>query len=105
MTSISSLMSRFWTYLISPAILVVFALGFFLFTWGLIEFLWKLNAGGENKEGKQHMLWGIIGMLIMVSVYGILSLLNNTFNLNALNGSTPNTSSLNNINVTSGFGQ
>jgi len=99
-----SIVTRFWNYLISPAILLVFALGFFLLTWGLVEFLWKLNEGGDNKEGKQHMLWGIVGMLIMVSVYGILSLLDNTFGLGALSGNGLNTSTTN-INVTGTFGQ
>ena len=103
MDSINTIIGRFWTYLISPAILVVFTLGFFLFVWGLVEFLWKLNAGGDNKEGKQHMVWGIVGMLIMVSVYGILALLDNTFGLGAFSGAVPNTSTINNINVTGSF--
>ncbi|MEK7107401.1 MAG: hypothetical protein AAB899_04425, partial [Patescibacteria group bacterium] len=41
----------------------------------------NLGEGGENTEGKQHMLWGLIGMLVMISVFGILALINNTFNL------------------------
>ena len=79
-------MGRFVTYVIDPAILVVFAAGFFLFIWGLVQFLWNLNSGGDNKEGKQHMIWGVVGMLIMISVYGILSLLDNTFGFGALSG-------------------
>ena len=75
-------MSRFTTYLINPAIVVVFAAGFMVFIYGLVEFLWKLSEGGDNKEGKAHMVWGIVGMLIMVSVYGILSLATNTFGIN-----------------------
>lgn len=100
MSGISDVMSRFWNYLIYPAILVVFAAGFFLFVYGLVEFLWKLNEGGDNKEGKQHMIWGIVGMFIMVSVYGILSLVTNTFGIDIRN---PDTSTLPNINVTGKF--
>jgi hypothetical protein len=103
MSAASDIVSRFWTYIISPVILVVFACGFLLFVYGLVEFLWKINQGGENKEGKQHMLWGIIGMLIMVSVYGIISLLSNTFSLgidpNNPNSYNPDTSSLNNLTL------
>ncbi|MBI4087772.1 hypothetical protein HY418_00090 [Candidatus Kaiserbacteria bacterium] len=100
MNGISDVMNRFVTYIIDPAILVVFSLGFFLFVYGLVEFLWKLNEGGDNKEGKQHMIWGIIGMLIMVSVYGILSLVTNTFGIDLQN---PDTTTPLNINVGSSF--
>lgn len=81
----NELAGRFVAVLIKPAILLVFTAGFFMFIWGLVEFLYKLGQGGEHKEGKDHMLWGVIGMLIMVSVYGILNLLDNTFNLNSTN--------------------
>ncbi|MBI5457368.1 hypothetical protein HY971_01440 [Candidatus Kaiserbacteria bacterium] len=98
----TNIMDRFVTYIINPVILVVFAAGFFLFVYGLVEFLWNLNEGGENEEGKQHMLWGIIGMLIMVSVYGILDLLDNTFGLDFRN---PDVSRANNIMLPGSFFQ
>ena len=91
-------MGRFITYIVDPAILIVFAAGFFLFVWGLVQFLWNLNEGGDNKEGKQHMIWGIVGMLIMISVYGIITLLDNTFGLGVFSGS-PDMSRLNNVSV------
>ena len=94
MDGVSNIMGRFVTYIINPAILIVFALGFLLFVYGLVEFLWNLNEGGENKEGKQHMLWGIVGMLIMVSVWGILDLLDNTFGLDFRNPDVSRASSI-----------
>ncbi|MDP2648999.1 MAG: hypothetical protein Q8P19_03840 [bacterium] len=96
----ADIVSRFRIYLIDPAILIVFAVGFFFFVFGLVEFLWKLNEGGDSKEGKQHMIWGIVGMLIMVSVYGILSLVTNTFGIDLQN---PNTGTIPNVNVGQGF--
>jgi hypothetical protein len=94
----SDAMQRVSTYIIDPVLLVVFALGFTLFLYGLVEFLWKLNGEGDTKEGKQHMLWGIVGMLIMVSVYGIINVIDSTFNLNFSN---PDVSRMNNIQVPS----
>ena len=44
-------------------------------------FLFELDKGGDHEEGKSHMLWGVIGMLIMVSVQGIIMLLSGTFSL------------------------
>lgn len=85
MPVVSELVSRFTTVLIRPTILLIFTAGFFLFVWGLVVFIFELDKGGEHQDSKQHMIWGIVGMLIMVSVYGILNLLDNTFNLQSTN--------------------
>lgn len=77
----TDLIGRFETYIINPAILLVFTAGFLYFLWGLVVFLSSLGAGGTHEEGKKHMLYGLAGMLIMVSVYGILALLSDTFGL------------------------
>ena len=100
MQAASTLIGRFETYIINPAIVILFAAGFLLFVYGLVEFLVTLNQGGESNEGKQHMIWGVIGMLIMVSVLGIISMLNNTFDLQLGN---PNVNSVQNINIGGNF--
>ena len=101
MNALGSVMDKFWTVIVSPAILIVLALGFLLFVYGLVEFLWKLNEGGDNSEGKQHMIWGIVGVLVMFSVYGILDMLDSTFGLDFRN---PDVSRAQNITVPSNFG-
>ena len=92
--------------IINPAILLIFSLGFLVFVWGLVVFLKSLSEGGKADEGKEHMLWGIVGMFIMVSVFGIIALISNTFGLNINQNGVSNidTSRLNNI-VTPSFGQ
>lgn len=101
MSAAQNIINKFIDVIVNPAMLVVFTLGFFLFVWGLVQFLKALNEGGEAKEGKQHMLWGIAGMLIMISVYGIIALISNTFGLGINQRGTynPDTSRLQNINV------
>ena len=93
MGATSNLISKFVTFIVDPAILVIFAAGFFLFLWGLVQFLWNLEEGA-NSDGKQHMLWGIVGMLIMVSVYGIITLIDTTFELDISN---PDVSRMNSV--------
>jgi len=100
MDAANSLINKLVDYIVNPAILVVFTLGFFLFLWGLVMFLWHIDEGGENAVGKRHMVWGIVGMLIMVSVYGIINIIDSTFQLNF---GTPDTSALNNINAPANF--
>lgn len=101
MNALGTLIDRFVAIIINPAILLVFAAGFFLFMWGLVQFLFHLEEGSKHEEGIQHMVWGITGMFIMVAVYGIIALINNTFNLGAFDA--PDVSRLNNVNVPTNF--
>jgi uncharacterized ion transporter superfamily protein YfcC len=80
MGAASDLIGRLVNYVISPLILLIFAAGFFLFVWGIVQFIWKLDEGAQS-DGKQHMLWGIVGMLVMVSVYGIIQMIDDSFDL------------------------
>lgn len=72
------LLQNFQTYIIDPAILLIFTAGFLVFLWGLVQFMWHLKDGADHNEGVQHMLWGVVGMFIMVSVWGIMTLIANT---------------------------
>jgi hypothetical protein len=51
-----------------------------IFIYGVITTI--LAEGGEKKEdGKKFMFWGIIGIFVMVSVWGLVAILKNTFKL------------------------
>ena len=104
MQATSNLIERFVTYIINPAILLVFAAGFLMFMWGLVVFMANVENESKRKEGKSHMLWGIVGMFIMVSVYGIVALLDNTFQLGALQG-TVDINRINNVSLPANFSQ
>ena len=106
MQAAQQIVGKFVDLIINPAILVIFSLGMLMFVWGLVQFLKSLSDGKVSEDGKQHMIYGVLGMFIMVSVFGIISLISNTFGLN-VNQYGPNnidTSRLNNI-VTPAFGQ
>lgn len=59
----------------------MFVVGLLVFTFGIVEFLWSLSSGGENKDsGKRHMVCGLVGMFVMVSAYAIVMLIKQTVN-------------------------
>ncbi len=64
--------------IIQPLVQLLFFAAFIVFAWGIMIMI--LNAADETKrsEGKKHMMYGIIGMLIMIGSYGIFSILENT---------------------------
>lgn len=53
-----------------------------VFFWGLIKYLWGAGSSAESaSEGLQIMMWGVIAIFVMVSIWGIIRLLQNTFNV------------------------
>jgi hypothetical protein len=67
-TKVERLIRVIQEQLINPFITFLFIVATFVFIWGIIEFI----AGASNEEartnGKKHMMWGIIGLGIMLSV-------------------------------------
>lgn len=88
--TVEQLVAKFVTIIVNPILLFLFAIALLVFMWGLVDYLYHLNVKGEvSDEGKQHMLWGIIGMFIMSSAYALVVLLGNTICNGGLNGCFP----------------
>ncbi len=67
--------------ILKPLIPLLIGLAIVVFFYGIIIFV--LSEGGEKKnEGKQYMFWGVIGIFVMVSVWGLVNLIKETFNFN-----------------------
>ncbi len=76
---VTTLVNNFVRVLVNPAILLLFAVALILFLWGLVQFLISLNVTGKDtNKGKQHMLYGLVGMFIMLAAYGIFNLISRT---------------------------
>ncbi len=62
---------------------LIFAVATVMFVWGIVQFF-ILNADEEKKreQGKQFILWGIIALAVMLSVWGLVGILGSTFNVN-----------------------
>jgi hypothetical protein len=67
--------------ILKPIVPVLIGLAVVVFIYGIITVMF--SEGGEKKEsGKQYMMWGILGIFVMVSVWGLVYLLGNTLELN-----------------------
>ncbi len=65
--------------IINPIVGLLFALAMVLFIWGIAKFLFQANDENAREQGKKHIIGGLFGMFIMVSVMGIINILANTF--------------------------
>ena len=66
------------------AIPLIFALAFGVFIWGIVNYFF-LNANDEKARasGKQFALWGIVGIALLFSVWGLVNLLLSTLGITA----------------------
>ena len=64
-----------------PLITLLMAIALVVFLFGAFKFIAGANNDAARAEGKQHLLFGIIGMLVMLSAYTILYIAANTFGI------------------------
>jgi uncharacterized membrane protein YidH (DUF202 family) len=61
--------------IIDPLITVLALAAFILFAYGLLEFIRGADNDEKRKTGQQHMVWGIIGLVIMFGAGTIVAIL------------------------------
>ena len=64
-----------------PLITLLMAIALLVFLWGAFRFV--ANAGDEQAraKGKRHMIFGIVGLVIMLSAFTILQIVARSFGL------------------------
>lgn len=70
----------FFNTVLNDAVALLVTLAIVAFFWGLIRYLFTEGAEGKA-AGLKIMLMGVIVIFVMVSIWGIVKLLQNTFNV------------------------
>jgi len=83
-SSVVNLVGKINRIIINPLIALLFVVAFVLFLFGLFKFFGNREDTSALEDGKRHMMWGIIGMAIMVSVFGIMQLIINTLDVRGI---------------------
>ena len=81
---ISTFFEKVFNLIDGTLIPLMFALAILVFFYGIFKYF-ILGGGDEGSrgEGRQLMLWGIIGFVVMVSLYGIIALVQQSLDINA----------------------
>ncbi len=58
---------------------VLFVLVTLYFIWGVVKYVMAAGDETKLKDGKQHMIWGIVGMAVMAGAWGIVAIITSTF--------------------------
>ena len=61
---------------------IIVGIAFIVFLWGVVQYI--LAGGDEEKrtESRQFIIYGVIGMFVMVAAWGLVRILIQTFDLN-----------------------
>lgn len=80
MDSVKSLIGQIATLIINPLIILGFTVATIVFFYGIVELIWKADSKDLSTK-RNNVVWGIVGLFIMFSVYGILRLVLATFHI------------------------
>jgi len=59
--------------LVDAALPILIGLALLGFFWGLVKFIFSAGDAEKAKEGKSIMIYGVIALAVMVSVWGIVN--------------------------------
>ena len=71
--------------LVSIAMPIIAGLALLGFFWGLVQYIFSAGDDTKKEKGQQHMIWGVIGLFVMMSVFGIMQLIINTLGVTGIN--------------------
>lgn len=71
------LIKKISTEILNPVIGLMMVIAFAVFLWGIVEFIANADNEQKREDGKRHIIWGLVGLLIMVAVGGIIAVINN----------------------------
>ena len=75
----SGLVNRFIGGVLTPLIYLFVAGGVVYFLAGVFKYIRQASDDKEREEGRKMMLYGIIALFVMVSVWGLVRVLQGTF--------------------------
>jgi phosphotransferase system glucose/maltose/N-acetylglucosamine-specific IIC component len=77
----ASFVQTFNNVILEPFIYLLMAVAFLVFVWGVVQYVFNAASDGGRETGRRHMIYGLIGLFIMISAWSILSIAAGTFGL------------------------
>lgn len=78
MEAFNSFLGSVQTAILNPLITLLAMAAFLYFVWGVVMFIRNADDEGKRKEGQQHIIWGLVGLVVIFGAQAILSILAST---------------------------
>ncbi|MCR4284188.1 MAG: hypothetical protein NUV64_02640 [Parcubacteria group bacterium] len=76
-TDADTLINNIAVKILNPFIGLMISVALLLFIYGVIEFIAGADNEDKRAQGKQHIIWGVVGLFIMVGVFGLIRIIIN----------------------------
>jgi succinate dehydrogenase/fumarate reductase cytochrome b subunit len=83
--SLDNFIGKVNNLIINPIIELLFALAVIFFLYGVFQFFLNPESEEVKTTAKSHMLWGVIGITIMLGVFAIMNMILSTLNIKGIN--------------------
>lgn len=78
MDAVKLLVNNISDFILKPLIFLMFAIATLVFIWGAKDFVGAADNAEARAKGAQQMIWGMVGMVIMVAAEVIKTIVENT---------------------------
>jgi uncharacterized membrane protein len=79
-TDFKSLMQLFLN-LLATFMSLLYAAAFATFFWGIVQYIFNTDDPTARQKGTQWMVWSVVALFVMVTLWGIIGLLVRTFGI------------------------
>ena len=76
--TLDAFLSKIYDFILEPLLFLLFGIATISFIWGIVAFIGGDEGTDGRKRGKDSMIYGILGMAIMLSVFGIINIIAGT---------------------------
>ena len=67
--------------LIEPLIILFISIALIVFIWGIVKYISAAGDSQKARDGMNMIKWGVIGMFVIVSMWGLVVIILNLFGL------------------------
>ncbi len=76
--AVTEIIGKIEDNIVNPILILLFAIALLVFIWGVFNYIVHADDPTKRSEGGKGMIYGVIGMFIMFSVFGIINLIAST---------------------------
>ena len=80
-TDLDSAVSFVISTFINPFTLILISLSVLYFIYGVSKYISASLSESDKAEAKQMMIWGVVGLFAITAMWGLVKIVQNTFDL------------------------
>jgi uncharacterized membrane protein YbhN (UPF0104 family) len=74
-SAVANLLGKINAVILNPIIFLLFGVALLVFLFGIFQFIAHNDDESAREKGKSSMVWGLVGLFVMFSVFGIIQLI------------------------------